>query len=150
VGDFKIGNLSLTTNDNDIGLNLALSGYPWVGGLIALDSDWATLCDQLPFNETTASIETDLVIGGSYGNVAGVRILYNDGFQTSEFFYEQETGILLRAETQAGSFSMTIWLNQTSLTLQTTSMTSGIIGFSFISIVVIGCISFMIITKKRK
>ena len=149
-GNFKIGNLSLTTNNNDIGLNLAFSCYPWVGGLIALEPVWDDLSNQFPFNSTKASITTDLVVAIPGKTVAAVRILYDDGFQTSEFFYEQETGILLSAETAAGSFWLKLLLNETSISLPTTIASSGIIGFNLITTVVIGCISLLLFKKKRR
>jgi hypothetical protein len=149
-GLFKIGNLSITTNNYDIGSNLAISCSPWVGGLIALEHDWAALRYQSPFNGTIASVQSDLVvliIGGL--TVAASRILYNDEFQTSEFFYEQETGILIYAKTNVGYFSLELGLNETSIILPTTSMTGGIVGYGFFTTIVIGCISLIVIKKKR-
>jgi len=152
-GLFKIGNHSLETNNYDIGFNLAFSCYPWYGGLVSLEQNWNELSNQLPFNGTKASITTDLVVAIPGKTVAAVRILYDDAFQTSEFFYEQETGILLSAETNVGFFWLKLVLNETSISLPTTTGSGGILGFGFITTittVVIGCISLLLFKKKRR
>lgn len=149
-GDFVMGNLSLTTNNYDIGINLAFSCDfdSWVGGLIVLDPNWGALNAQLPFNSTSALIETNLRILYNGKTVEGVRITYDDAFQTSEFFYEQESGILLSADTDVGYFRLRMFLNATSISIPTSNM-PGIIGFNFITTIVIGCLSLIIIKKKR-
>ncbi|MHA1739134.1 MAG: hypothetical protein ACTSXA_03125 [Candidatus Heimdallarchaeota archaeon] len=150
-GDLVMGNLSLTTSNYDIGLNLVFSCNfnSWVGGLIALEPNWTALSAQSPFNGSSASIETNLRILYNGLTVEGVRITYDDAFQTSEFFYEQESGILLSADTDVGYFQLSMFLNATSISIPTSNI-PGIIGLNFISTIVIGCISLIIIKKKRK
>ncbi len=148
-GNFKIGNLSIATNDYDIGSNLAISCYPWVGGLITLESSWDDLSDQSPFNSTTASVQTDMVVYVFEKPVAAVMIRYDDSFQTSVFYYEKETGILISASTNVGSYRLILSLDETSIPLPTTVSSVGI-GYGFITTVVIGCLSLLIASKKRK
>ena len=148
-GNFVMGNLSLATNNYDIGMNLAISCYPWVGGLIALEPNWAALSAQSPFNGTSASITTNARILFGYTHRGKLHRVYNDEFQTSELFYEQETGILLSADTDVGYFRLRMFLNASSIIIPTSNI-PGIVGLSFISTIVIGCISLIIIKKKRK
>ena len=128
-------------------MNLAFSCYPWVGGLIALESSWDDLSDQSPFNSTTASVQTDTVVYVFNKPVAAVIIRYDDAFQTSTFCYEKETGILISANTNVGSFRLILSLEESSIPLPTTISS---VGIGFIATVVVGCISLLIIKKKRK
>jgi len=146
-GLFKIGNLSLGTNNYDIGFNLVFSCNPWVGGLIALEPNWDDLSDQSPFNGTSASIKINdeyLIFGKT---VAAVRIQYNDAFQISNLIYEKETGILLFAQTNVGFFRLTLILEYSSIPLPNATHN---FGPGLITTLIVGCISLIILKKKRK
>ncbi|MBK5114229.1 MAG: hypothetical protein JJE41_11420 [Candidatus Heimdallarchaeota archaeon] len=119
TGILDIGNLSVTTHNQDIAFNLVLSAYPWYGGLISLEADWDMLANVEPFNGDNASMEfTDR------GRVVDTevdtyRLTYDDGFQTTELAYEPRTGILISANTTSGSFSLSIQLTYSSIPLPT-------------------------------
>jgi len=121
TGNLDIGNLSVTTHDQDIGFNLGLSALPWYGGLVSLEPDWDVLTDVTPFNGENASIvynDTGRVIDTV---VDTYRINYDDGFQTTELEYESRTGILISANTTFGSFSLSMHLTYSSIPLPYTT-----------------------------
>ncbi|MHA1124213.1 MAG: hypothetical protein ACTSO7_00905 [Candidatus Heimdallarchaeota archaeon] len=144
--DFKFGNLSLETNDYDIGYNLAISCYPWNGGLIALESNWYDLVNQAPFNTTTTTIDTDTeyTIFGKIVNA--VKVEHDDGFQTSVIYYEKDTGVLLYVDTKAGFFRLTLKLEDVSLGLPSKTDLSGI---GFITSILVASTSLLLIKKKK-
>ncbi|MBK5113458.1 MAG: hypothetical protein JJE41_07495 [Candidatus Heimdallarchaeota archaeon] len=85
TGILDIGNLSVTTHDQDIGFNLGLSAIPWYGGLVSLEPDWGTLTDVAPFNDVNATILYNDTASVVETVVDTYRITYDDGFQTTEF-----------------------------------------------------------------
>jgi len=117
IGILDIGNLTIVTNDQEIGFNLVLSAYPWYGGLISLESDWAMLEDVAPFNEEHANIEYNVRDRVVDIEVDTHRITYDDGFQETELAYEPRTGILVGVNTTSGSFSISMELTYSSIPL---------------------------------
>lgn len=117
-GSLNIGNLSLTTNDHAIGTNLALSYYPWVGGLISLEKDWMTLGNVTPFS-TNANITIDTNSKATIleKEVNTVKFKLNDSSQQTELVYEAETGILVSGKTSAFGFNLEIHLSSSSIPL---------------------------------
>lgn len=124
VGQFNIGNLTITTNDHDIGTNLVLSVYPWIGGLIYSPQEWSALTTLSPFNEEVGAEISEEQISVLDKKIDAVKIAYNDSFQQTELYYEKITGILIRAETIAGQYSLSMHLQSSSIPLP--SVTSGL------------------------
>jgi hypothetical protein len=122
VGEFSIGNLSITTHNHDIGINLVLSSYPWVGGLIILDLNPTALATITPFNGSEGSVKTIESYTFNDQQFEVVNITYNDSFQVTQLLYEKKTGILLHALTGAGNFNLELKLDDSSITLPTASI----------------------------
>jgi len=119
-GSLTIGNLSLTTNDHAIGTNIALSYYPWVGGLISLESDWMTVGDVSPFNtNANITIDTDSTATILGSEVNTIKFKLNDSLQQTELVYEAVTGILVSGKTSAFGFSLELHLSSSSIPLPT-------------------------------
>jgi hypothetical protein len=121
VGILDIGNLSITTHDQDIGFNLILSAYPWYGGLISLEQNWDLLADVEPFNGENAHIEYNHQDRAITTEVDTYKLNYDDGFQTTELIYEPRTGILISVNTTSGSFSLSMHLTSSSIPLPAAS-----------------------------
>ncbi|MBD3189401.1 MAG: hypothetical protein GF308_02095 [Candidatus Heimdallarchaeota archaeon] len=151
VGQFNLGNLTITTNDHDIGTNLVLSAYPWVGGLIYAQQEWSGLTASPPFDESPGAELSEEELSILDQTVEAVKITYNDSFQQTELYYERITGILVRAETLAGQFSLAIHLQSSSIPLP--SVTSGVGargGTSLLLIMVIGVLFALRRTIRNK
>ena len=151
-GSFKIGNLTLTTNDHAIGTNLALSYYPWIGGIISLESDWSSLSEGAPFGAgTNTSIDTETTMTILGKEVDTVTITVDDTLQQTELIYEEVTGILVYANTSTFGFHIKMRLNSSSIPLP--SVTAGL-GYSsavcFLMVISILAWSFNIYQKKRR
>ncbi len=143
VGNLNIGNLSLVTDNRDIGINLALSVYPWYGGLISLEDDWdglATLINTIG----TSSIYTveDVILDP---HIEAKKITYNDGFQQSELVYENNTGILMSTNTSAGNFWLQMHLTQSSIPIPSETQ-----SFPVYSAIIISSISFILVIHRQK
>lgn len=149
-GSLNIGNLSLTTNDHAIGTNLALSYYPWVGGLISLEKDWMTLGDVTPFStNTNITIDTDSKATILEKEVNTVKFKLNDSSQQTELVYEAETGILVSGKTSAFGFNLEIHLSSSSIPLP--SITPGIPQPGLICFLVsISLLTFTLNIKRKR
>ena len=125
-GDVELGHRAsakpkLPESDHDIGTNLGLSSYPWVGGLIYL-GNWPSLTNNHPLNNTeivSISLTEKTTILGT--DVDAVKISYDDGFQKTELCYEHSTGVLISANTTIGSFHLELKLKGASIPLPTAS-----------------------------
>jgi hypothetical protein len=117
IGTLEIGNYSLTTNDYNIGNNLILSVYPWIGGLISLEISWEELKNVAPFNQTDVTITTNQIINFHGKETAVVKITNNAVGQYTELIYEKTTGILLTSKANFGDYFHEIVLNQTTVPL---------------------------------
>jgi hypothetical protein len=147
IGEINIGNLTLQTNDQDIAFNLALSVYPWYGGLVSLEENWEELQSKAPLDNTTLAEviyqKPHTVLGQL---VEAVEINYDDGFQTSSFIYEPFTGILLSAITTSGAFHFEMHLTNSTVPLP--GINTGLPGIGFYSIFV--CLALIVIAIKWK
>ena len=151
-GNFKIGNLTLSANDHAIGTNLAFSYYPWVGGIISLESDWSSLAEAAPFGigtNTSIDTETTMTIMGKEVNT--VTITVDDTLQQTELIYEEITGILVFANTTSFGFHLEMRLNSSSIPLPSVTAVLGytgsvclLVGMSILTA------SFNIYRKKRR
>ncbi|NHJ49539.1 MAG: hypothetical protein FK733_17245 [Asgard group archaeon] len=125
AGELSIGNLTLQTNCQEIGFNLALSVITWYGGLVSLEENWYDLHSIPPMdNVTKAQIVYDIEVTILGQLINAIQINYDDGFQQSTFVYDPITGILLSANTVSGSFHLIMHLSDTSMPLP--SVTSGL------------------------
>jgi len=148
TGILDIGNLSVTTHDQDIGFNLGLSAIPWYGGLISLEEDWTILEDVTPFNGENASIEFDHQANVIDTVVETYKMSFDDGFQTTELVYEPNTGILISANTTVGSFSLSMHLTYSSIPLP--SATSNFPAITIVSGFLVLVVFSFVWRRKRK
>ncbi|MEA2069852.1 MAG: hypothetical protein U9O98_01030 [Asgard group archaeon] len=116
-GQFKIGNFSINTSNSEIGFNLALSGYTWMGGLIATEDDWMKLQTQEPFINESGTIKYNQIKTFNNTQINTVQIKYNNSFQTSTLWYETRTGILIEANTRVGNFWINFSLSESTIAL---------------------------------
>ena len=147
IGNLDIGNLSITTNDYDIGFNLAFSANLWYGGLISLEEDWSSLASQNPFNEENASIQVNYKTNILGLEVNTIRIAYNDSIQSTVLLYEKSTGILISANTTVLSFSLELHLTSSSIPLPT--VTNGL-PFPGVSCFISAIITMSIFAKIKR
>lgn len=147
VGDLTIGNLSLKTNNKDIGYNLAISAYPWFGGLLSLDSNWDTLDSVTPFNGSDGEITYDHKVTILGQVINAVKIKYEDAFQETILYYDSITGILLLVNTTSGSFNLDMHLTYSSMPLPST--TDGLSFYGLVSIT-IGLGAMVILLRRNK
>ncbi|HUT79914.1 MAG TPA: hypothetical protein VMZ29_01830 [Candidatus Bathyarchaeia archaeon] len=147
LGDLSLGNLTITTDNQDIGFNLVLSIYPWYGGLIALEQDWNGLSGITPFTGNMyVEINYDKLVTVLNQRVEAIEIIYDEGLQKTNLIYEPITGILLSANTTFGSFWLQMHLNSSTVPLPSVSQS---IGFkSFIVISSMG-VAILLLKKKR-
>jgi len=146
-GDLTIGNLTISTDNQDIAFNLALSAYPWYGGLISLEENWLALDEVTPFdNESIAQITHNKQVTVLGREIAAVEILYDDGFQKSELIYEPTTGALLSTNTSSGAFWLQMHLNYSSIPLPFPTEQSPLIG----SVCVVIALGVLTLKQKRK
>ncbi|NHJ03250.1 MAG: hypothetical protein EAX90_00335 [Candidatus Heimdallarchaeota archaeon] len=126
-GSLSMGNLSISTSDYNIGSNLALSTYPWVGGLVSLEEDWETLKTENPFDTDAATIqyEQKIVLGVEINTVI---FSYNESFQQTELVYEEVTGILVSVNTTAGLFHLEMHLLSSSVPLPALTSNTSLLG----------------------
>ncbi|MHA1122032.1 MAG: hypothetical protein ACTSPC_04405 [Candidatus Heimdallarchaeota archaeon] len=148
TGNLDIGNLSLTTHDQDIGFNLGLAAYPWYGGLVSLELDWDELSDVTPFNGSDAQVTYNILTNILGQEVEAIRMNYDDGFQVTELLYEPKTGILLGANTTVGSFSLSMHLTYSSIPLP--SATSNFPAITIVSGFLVLSVFSFIWRRKRK
>jgi len=126
-GSMSMGNLSVSTNDYNIGTNLILSAYPWVGGLVSLEEDWETLKTETPFDTAAATIQYDqkIVLGVEINTVT---LSYNESFQQTEVVYEEVTGILISTNTTFGLFHLEMHLLSSSIPLPALTSNTSLLG----------------------
>lgn len=126
-GGVSIGNLSISTSDYNIGTNLALSAYPWIGGLVSLEEDWETLKAENPFDTDTATIQYNqkTILGVEINTVI---VSYNESFQQTELVYEEVTGILISANTTVGLFHLEMHLLSSSIPLPALTSNTSLLG----------------------
>ncbi|MFW9921710.1 MAG: hypothetical protein ACFFDW_00280 [Candidatus Thorarchaeota archaeon] len=145
IGELEIGNLSLTTNNYDIGFNLLLSINPWYGGLVCIETDWDELKSSSPFTNENASMNF-FKINALGVDVEAVKINYNDSMQISQFIYEKYTGIMIQANTTFLSFNLALHLTSSSIPLPSPSET-----LSFPEIIsFLGAVIIITLVKKLK
>ncbi|MHA1244106.1 MAG: hypothetical protein ACTSP7_05970 [Candidatus Heimdallarchaeota archaeon] len=146
--NLELGNLSLVTNNYDIGSNLLLSvGFSWLGGLIALESNCDNLSSHYSFNTTHTTVNTDSEYTISGKTVSAINIQHDDGLQKTELYYERETGILLFADTSFLAYRLVLKLEDSTMILPEKTYQ---FGFGIItSILILGC-STLLLKKKRK
>jgi len=150
-GNLSLGNLSLQTNNKDIGFNLGLSANPWYGGLIALVSDWDALLNTLPFNTTNANVDKEKRITILNQAVEVIEINYEDGFQKTTLQYEKQTGILMYANTTVGNFWLEFHLIESTIPIPSPTNSIAINeGLVLGALVIMAHISKKSKKKKRK
>lgn len=147
IGDLVIGNLSIKTNNKDIAYNLAISAYPWYGGLLSLEPNWVGLESITPFNESESEITYDQKIPVLGQLINSVKISYEDAFQETILYYDSITGILLLANTTSGSFNLDLHLTYSSMPLPTVTE-----GLSFHGLIplIIGLGAMVILIRMQR
>ena len=126
-GTLTIGNYTFNDVRNiDAASALALSIYPWNGGFFANSSDWLAI--KLQIEETNTSIEESSNFEYKINDVNRyfdvIKFNTTDYYgQNSLFYYDKESGILLRAKSYFGNYSLDISLWLSSLELGFSSKT---------------------------
>lgn len=136
----------------DVASALALSIYPWNGGLFANSSDWRAIVALVEDTNTTISSqknyfhrinETD-----SFFSIQKFETLNYYG-QNSVFTYDFHSGVLLSARTSFGDYLLEISLENTSIKIGSTTQT--LVSPMMLSfILVISIISFYKVYQFRK
>ena len=119
-GTLTLGNVTFSNvRNNDVGSALALSIYPWMGGLIANSSDWDDITQLVENTNTTISVEqiTHFVNGDNLTLVARIFEVSNYYGQYSKLIYDNETGILLEGITSFSNYLLSLSLEFTSIEL---------------------------------
>ncbi|MBN1328871.1 MAG: hypothetical protein JXA54_05300 [Candidatus Heimdallarchaeota archaeon] len=131
IGNLMLGNLTIKTDNQDIGFNLVLSIYPWFGGLVALEQDWNGLSEIMPFvNNDNVEINYNKLVTILNQQVEAIEIKYDDGFQKTNLLYEPITGILISTNTSSGSFWLEMHLNSSTIPLPNISQNIGFKSFA--------------------
>ena len=150
-GTLTLGNYTFTDVRNvDVASALIISIYPWNGGFFANSSDWENIKTQLEDTNTIIEEESNYshLINTLNRYFQIIKFNTSDYFgQTSLFFYDKESGILLYAKSCFGNYSLHISLSLTSLEIGLPSKTSSL---DYLSVLSISLILFIMVILKKK
>ena len=148
LGNYTFNNVRLI----DVASALALSIYPWNGGFIANTSAWSEIKTDL---ETTNTTITDLeaysfsISGSVYSFDVYLFKTTNYYGQNCTFYYDSDTGLLLKGYTAYGDYFLNITLSTLNFDISTRH--TNIASIDFISILsIIAFVHFIYCKQKRR
>ena len=145
LGNYSFENI----RDIDAAVALAFSIYPWNGGFIANASEWGYIEQQIQNTNTTQTVLNKYkhTINNTSAQYK-VRIFNTTNYygQRSLFHYHDGSGVLLKASTSYGNYSLEVSLVNTSFELETQQ---GIFSLNFPVFLIITSVVGLALIFKR-
>ncbi len=145
-GTIVLGNNTFVNVRNiDIASALAFSIYPWMGGLIANSSNWDNIDQQINNCNSSLTIDSNFSFTINSGDITTTIRKYtvnNYYGQYSEFYYDSETGVLLKGYSGFGNYLLAVQISDTNISIgeQITSQAGYYLSWTILSFIGISAI----------